>query len=642
MLVLLACAHRDALVIRADDVSTGLLTEFVALLDDPRVVLGKGKGIPIDVYADLDCTECYDLSAEGGGWVVHGGAPLGVQYGLADVLEREGYGFFHPYATRLPDAFVVPDRMDAEHHEPAIRRRGLHLHTLHPIEALQALWMPNDTDEPARIVDWIVKNRGNHLQYPGLDDIVTNPGVQADWEAHSTAIVAGAHARGVTMGLGVQLFGTSNLQQAFDLLDDPSDAAANAAAIDERLAAISAPGWDQVSLSFGEFVGEDPQVFIDSVDLAYERIQTAMPGADVTATIHVGNFDDLRVTYQGEELLYYFLVKYANPGITPWIHSVMYYDLYEDAGGAYLHDEFDEHRAFLEERLAAGQPVGYHPETAYWIAFDNPVPQYLPLYLRTRSLDLEMLIPQGLDDHVVFSSGWEWGYWLNDAATLSMSYSAAGYEEEVRRRFEASVADSILALIDLQHEAHIEQRLSAYLAGRDAVIDIGDGAGIVSQPDRHTFEEVAAMSAADRAAFSAAVVEPLQVVGDGIWGLAFSSDDPWASEVADGIAVGARRAWFAAAANRAVLTWADGGDPLEEVLRMGVMLSEAAEVVAYRGAEFHDPDGERWARDAWGNPSRYDYGYLREAQTLCFWHREEVQVRNLVLGEENEVPGCIF
>lgn len=640
--LLSACTPTDQLVIAADATSTPLLTDFVHFLDDPRVTLGDGRGVRVEVFADRDCGECFEISGEGGAWVVHGGAPLGVQYGLAEVLERQGYGFFHPYETRRPAHFTRPGRFAPEAESPAVGRRGIHLHTLHPIEGLDAMWVPDDSDEPARIVDWLVKNRGNHLQWPGLDDIQRDEGVQAAWEAHTAAIVDGAHARGVTVGLGVQLFGTSNLQQAFDLLDNVGTEAEQAAEMDRRLALISGVDWDVINLSFGEFFGADPETFLASTNLAYARIQAALPGVDVPATIHVGNYPELRVSWKGEEMLYYFLVQYADPGIRPWIHSVMYYNLYEDAGGAYLHDRFDEHRAFLEARLQAGEPVGYFPESAYWIAFDNPVPQYLPVYLRSRSTDLEALIPQGLDDHVVFSSGWEWGYWQGDVLSLRMSWSGRSWEEEVARLFDPDTAGVVVDLADLQHDALIVDRLAAWTAGRDVVIDAGDASGIVSQPDRPSYEEVTAMSAGDRAALRSEVVDGLNALGAATEGLPVLAGDGWADEIDDGVAIDAVRAHFAAATLGAVITAADGGDPGPELAAADAALDAARAVVARRAAAFHDPDGERWTRQNWTNPTIYDYGYLREADTLCFWERERVQARNLVLGEAGEVPACIF
>ena len=122
------------------------------------------------------------------------------------------------------------------------------------------------------------------------------------------------------------------------------------------------------------------------------------------------------------------IVKFCDAALIPELHTVMFYDLYEDAGGAYGHDDFAEHRAYLLDRIAAGQPAAYFPESAYWVAFDDSVQLYLPLYVRSRWLDLDRLAAdpaahgKPLDEHLIFSSGWEWGYWLGDYAALRASY----------------------------------------------------------------------------------------------------------------------------------------------------------------------------------------------------------------------------
>ena len=158
----------------------------------------------------------------------------------------------------------------------------------------------------------------------------------------------------------------------------------------------------------------------------YDTIQELLPGVEVTSRLHVGA--DLQVTYNDQEMIYYFLAAYADPEITPWVHTVMYYNLFEEANGAYHHEDFTEHREFLQDRLKNDLPVAYFPESAYWVAFDNPVPTYLPLYIRSRWLDMyeirkwsEANDASYLTDHTLFSSGWEWGYWQNDVATLRRS-----------------------------------------------------------------------------------------------------------------------------------------------------------------------------------------------------------------------------
>ena len=152
------------------------------------------------------------------------------------------------------------------------------------------------------------------------------------------------HQRGATVGIGVQLFGSGNLQNAFDLVDDVNGN--RETQISSRLSLVLDDlDFDVLEMSFGEFFDEEPQEFIDSVNQAYDILQSVSPGIEMTSRLHVG--DDLQVTYNDEEMIYYFLAAYANPEITPWVHTVMYYNLFEPSNGAYHHEDFAEHREFF-------------------------------------------------------------------------------------------------------------------------------------------------------------------------------------------------------------------------------------------------------------------------------------------------------
>ena len=102
------------------------------------------------------------------------------------------------------------------------QRRGLHLHTLHPIETLYDFWIPGpeNLDGAKRAIDFLIKNRGNYVQWCALDDIVKTPSLHPAWQAHTKSITDYEHANGVSVGITLQLFGQSNLQQAYDLIDD--------------------------------------------------------------------------------------------------------------------------------------------------------------------------------------------------------------------------------------------------------------------------------------------------------------------------------------------------------------------------------------------------------------------------------------
>ena len=620
-----------------------------------------------DTPGDGTFLDAYSLEAPANGhYRVHCGGILGAQYGLAQLLEDAGFRFFHPESTVVPKVVTAPDETKnlGKLFTPERALRGLRPHTIHPIEAYWAFWEPSDDSlaRAKRIVDWTVKNRGNYLEWVALNDILSSTDRAGVWKTHTKQIVDYAHARGVRVGIGIQLFQASSLQNGFTLLTKYGGDGDVDTMVDELAKLNDAGPFDIVDLSFGEFSGTDPMVFVDSLNNVTKALTIAAPTSKLVATVHVGNYPKLFVDYMGEHQLYYFLVRYAQPPVEAWVHTVMYYDLFEDAGGAYKHDDFSMHRDFILSELKKGKDVGYFPETAYWVAFDDSVPTYLPLYVRSRWLDLGSLDQaadaQGssrLKEHVIFSSGWEWGYWQNDYAALRMSFQRpATWGEAYEQMFAPwgdagrALAQKVVALGELQHDGLIGKRLAAYLAARDDLIDIGAKSGTVSQPARPSLADVVAMSAADRAAFASNVLDPLDALAQGteqigkdVAALGLSNDDPWVSEIVDGIEVDAARTAFALATYRAAVSLGDGGGDGGWAAKADAALERGRTVVMRRHAHLHDPSPERLlARGK--NATLYQYGYLNEADTLCYWVRERAALKNAQQATSDVLPPCVL
>lgn len=659
-----------AIAISAPPELVSTFDEFVEFIPGPRLaVVGADDAMPaagyrIEVATDLGgCTECYriePMATDARGWVVHASDRLGAQYGVAEVFELLGYRFRHPFDTYVP-ARPTPDAAGLARlrtvRAPAMRVRGLHLHTLHPIEAEYALWETSSDDRRARqIFDWTVKNRGNFVQWVAMDDIL-EPTRGDAWTAAASGQIEAAHRRGLEVGLAFQIFGQSSLQHGYDLIDDLDRPFAEQIA--ERLPRITdGVPFDTYEMSFGEFFGADPATFIATVDETYRQLTARSPQAEVTAVIHVGDSPEQHVTYMGEDLIYYFLVKFADPRIVPQVHTTMYYDLFEDAGGAYHHEAFDDHREFLLERLRAGLRVQYKPETAYWVAFDNSVPAYLPLYMLSRQLDRDRIAAaaaaggfRGLDEELLFSSGWEWGYWQNDVASLRAEFepptSVLAQLEHQYAPDHPELPPRIFELALAQHDALIVQRLAAYQAGRDALIDRGADAGIIAAPDRIDVDNVAMLTPTARAEFAADVVAKLTAYATKLAQIAarterLAAPDRWAAEVIDGVAMARLRAQFIAAIYRAAVAAADGDAAAgaTELAAAEATLAEARTVVARRHADLHDADPR--LTDAGQNYTLYQYGYLYFANSLCFWERERVMAANAVRGTATIPPGCFF
>lgn len=650
----------------ADGLVVLLPEETVAVRTRPdpiAAVEDAEDGIVIAAVRDDGiCDDCYRLEQTADAIVVHGDAPLGLSYGIAHVLEAMGFRFFHPLDTWTPPSIAAPTSLPTGTVAPQQEVRGLHLHTLHPIEAYFAVWEPGEENVAIadRIFAWIVANRGDFVHWSALDDIEA-AGPRERWTAHTRVLLDHAHRLGLEVGIGMQLFGEASLQRSFVLVDRSGDVGVQ---IDERLGLFGDLPFDAMSISFGEFSASDPESMVTALDRTYEGIQARWPGRGVEAVVHVGAGEELRVTYEGEEMPYYFLATRANPGIVPWIHTVMYYDLFEDAGGAYLHDDFAEHRELLFGLLREGRPVAYYPESAYWVAFDNSVPTYLPLYVRTRWTDFdgvrraseEQGFP-GLQRHVLFSTGWEWGYWQQDVACLRMGHTLADSWEEIVRSLvppwgeaiEAEVAGAIVDATNAQHRALIEQRLAAWVGGRDIALDAGVPRGDISQPVRAGYDAIAAFTAEERTAFEADVLAPLGALGDAhevalarLDASGMPAGDPYAEELRDGLAIDVARVRFQEAALRAALAHGAGTDPVAHLADLDARLAEARTIVARRHGALHHPDPGAILDESRRTAGLYDFGYLRHADSLCYWERERTQLQNLVLHMTTAPPGCLL
>ena len=110
--------------------------------------------------------------------------------------------------------------------------------------------------------------------------------------------------------------------------------------------------------------------------------------------------------------------------------------------------------------------------------------------------------------------------------------------------------------------------------------------------------------------------------------------DPFVAEVRDGLAIDAARARFAAA-----LYGAAAADDASALAKADPYLDAARAVVARRHSALHDPDPASLLTRG-RNPTLYPYGYLFEADTLCYWERERAQAAAALGVATAEAPPC--
>lgn len=660
-------------VLHAPTDEANTVQAFVDTIGDSRLG-ARGDAAPQDVGSasvehritlaqdDALCGDCYQLDRDGDVLRVRAGGILGRLYGASRALESMGFRFHHPHDTFVPEALALPapDEGFGRVHTPETARRGLHLNMVEPTDAMFDLWVPS-SEGAARveaIMDWVIRNRGNHVQWVALDN-VASAGPDADaWKTHTQGLLDAAHARGLTVGLALQLFGSGDGQKRFDLVDTGVTLEEQKAEMGPRLDRITdGLDFDLVNLSLGDLAGKEPAAIIASLEQVYDALQARQSGIELTTTLHPG--DDRRVDHDERSLIDSFLATYADRPITHGSQTAMYYTLFDDPGGAYHHEDFDQHRDWVLGQLEAEEPVGYFPASAHGNAFDVGVPQYLPLYPRSRWSDLRRIqdhanekgVP-GLQDHVLSSGGWEWGYWQHDTATLRNTHTLSGdWCDDLRFQLgphpapAKDVADMVCFLGDAQHTALIEQRLTPFLSSFDAALETGFVEGDITQPERPLWGDIVRYTGDTLEAFRtqvghldayAALTERVaRDMGD----LEAIDADPWLAEIHDGVQLHAIRARFAyrlAAAPLAEADLNDGGNHLDAA---DVLLTEAEAIVARRHETLHDPAPERLLTEG-PNPTAYAHGYLLRADELCFWTREIRMARNTLQGLSLDVPSC--
>jgi hypothetical protein len=577
-------------------------------------------------------------------------APRDLAHAGAALLETLGVRFFHPERTHVPAGgrLRVPRAVDVTR-TPAYAVRGVQLHLLHPTELYASFFEPSPEHlaEALRLVDWLVHTGQNHLQVFLLDNLD-----EASWPPHMEAIIEYAHARGVTVGAVVQLWGGASLQNALSLVVE-NEAQASFDELDASLERLMRHPWDLIELAMGEFFGNDPAVVLAWLDHATETVAARWPGTDLSVVNHVGNYPALWVELAGEELFYYHVPGKADARLINNVHTVFWYDLYRPHG-MYGHPDFALHRDFMLEQLAVRR-MRYLPESAYWITADIDVPVFLPEYLRSRHIDATGLVRDAraaglpaVEGHVMFTSGHEWGYWMTDALTARMLWEEDGaqpaledvvaHATSIHGGCAPEVQAAVLSVMDAQREALFEKDLVPFASAEDLHDDLGDATGFLTQIPRVPFEAVAAMPERERETFRATLEEVSETARRHREALAAlravqrRADDamrPWIDELVDGVEVTALKLEHAVALYQAVLAgFSEGGDTAALLEPAVLLRTEAAAVIARREASYrYDP--ARLTGSAL-NRTRYPFGLYAQAHTQCLWRRQEEQVRFLL------------
>lgn len=385
----------------------------IMLTDKPKI--STARVFPSSIFYPVQFYKWSSRPSEGGlALFLYAPDEMGIVYGLYGLLqEKLGFRFYHPKDTFIPhyDGWILPDTFTFEG-KPLFNKRGFHLHTMHPMELTEQLHDSMDGTAIADVkeyIDWLVRNGQNVMQFWLLRTVDRDK-----WAEHAKEYVQYAHQRGVMTGVVISL---STLQQkAFQAINLLNPLKRYKNQIKDNIDWLLQVPFDYISIDFtmGEYLPD---------------LSAMLPSQKDYLINYIKNDHDVNVMENTHVIKREHTESSDSAGII--IHSVMFYSLTEEDAPVYG----NENQQFMFEMMQkekTQRETWYWPESSYWVTFDTSVPLFLLPYLQSRHDDITLMSDQGIDGHVTFTSGWEWGYWVIDysIARWSWEYKTNGIKHE--------------------------------------------------------------------------------------------------------------------------------------------------------------------------------------------------------------------
>lgn len=616
----------------------------------------------------------------------------GTMYGAYEALQQMGFGFLHPLAPTKPAQFAIPAANVNKTDAPRWHVRGLHLHTQHPIELANVLngWGEKTPEDEAgftkmlpewsSFLEWMVANKQNRVEWSVLDSASWSAFAESDTRAQRLGrVVDLAHVWGVDAGADAPI--ALQQQHAFRLVKVAKNAPLSdeIASIRHRIDYLMRARFDYLSTENGttEFTHADPQKMLAWMNEVTRSMRDDHGGRLATIKIHCSTgqtADGFTDPTTGQPLNVNFLPHFADKDLGVMPHTVQHYGV-DDTAPTYGNDNFEYMRKFLWQEAGTRETV-WHPETAYWVSFDIDVPLFLPVYGERRVHDLRLLAKdekthRPMDGQMIFSSGWEWGYWLNDVVAARAAWNphteAATDEDATRAILDDALAvfgpnrkpilDSIIGwthdekdlLIAGKHDGQVPSDIvsrngQAYLQGWDTWDDVTLLAGHIpgvnppkTQPDHLGLVEM--RNPAHSGPSYTREIEPLAAAMEKTFAQRASELAAALANVANGkdladeLTDSARITALRAKQVHGLYDYVDGywdsfnpfsdaGTVRKERLRVArAALDDAAKIVQHREQHYRVPLSRI---GAWGNnPTTYEFGYLWTVHSLFYWWRDE-------------------
>jgi hypothetical protein len=625
------------------------------------------------------------LAADGRPAKRHPHGNLGALHGAYALLEELGFAFLHPLAPVVPRPLRVPTGAVDREESPRWDAREIHYHSQHPLELTELLqgFGPNGTfdqqgweamlPEWDRYMEWLVANGQNGIEWfllwaqPWADFADSDVRL-----GRLKELVDRAHAYSVSAGVDAPIAFAQ--QHSYRLLRQQGELEDERAQIRARLDWLDQAGWDFYGIESGtsEFTAPDATRMLAWMNEVARHLDEKHGGKRAFVKVHCSagqtaqGYPDPKT---GQAIDFNMLPHFADERLGVLPHTVQTYGL-TDPAPTYGNASFGYIRDFLRQE-AGSRPVIWYPESAYWVSFDVDVPLFLPLYGERRLADLRLLArdeeggAKPMDGQLLFSSGWEWGYWLNDVMASRAAWdpgpSSAPPSDALKallgrslRVFGAATGDVVAWIADVvafEQGALIEGKVGgeapksvvmrnghAYMEGWetwDDVNELGKTASVPLKPTQPSklglvdmrnplhggpgySAEVEPLLAEMETRFAelSARAEELRAV------VPLESKDLF-DDLADAMKMTALRARQV----HGLYDYVDGyfdTSKAKRLERLGAArkaLDDAGVIVAAREARYRVPADRiaGWRK----NPTAYAYGYLWTVRSLHYWWRDE-------------------
>jgi len=588
---------------------------------------------------------------------LHSPSFQGLSAGLYGLLqEKLGFKFYHPKKTIVPHNRRWPLPVNFKWKAfPRFVRRGFHIHTLHPIELTEQLHnpdFPHAAEDLKEYIDWLARNGQNTFQFYLLRDIDLTR-----WIRHAAGLVEYAHKRGIAAGVELSLFMIQ--QEAFQSIGLFRFFPSYTRQIDNTLSWIFQVKWDFITVNFsmGEYMPDLGEIMPDLKEYLIKQATWRYKSKVMIPTHVIGGRHWLLINHS-DAVMNSRDNTSAKAGIL--IHTVMFYAIDENRAPVYGNSNLQHMlaRAVVENEL---RETWYWPESAYWVSFDNSVPLLLLPYLDSRWADMNTMKKIGVDNHLTFSSGWEWGYWLIDwsIARWSWSYTEGGAIRQTSplgllKELFPAVSMQILfqRALTLQNYYFKDKGLIGLMSALDPSAELPWPFNSPFQPrppfsnswllygatDAET-ERIMATTVSDLESYSNemnAVAKKLDVETARNYPVkkqAYSETLLIANELTRALAVTALRAHHRSLTIQALISqrkrhwWLRVDPDAEKLLQQAARVRLSALALVRQQEKIYRYPVSLIARQR-KDFTAYHFGYLYPASDLFFWRREEEQVRH--------------